>query len=185
MVTVARSAFVEQPNGDLTCTITIPAAQRLAVLGGEAVVLAPTPGPTDTAEKLAAGAMSAMAFHADSAPFVVELEPADTAAEKPEPRTVGAQGIDAPAIMASMAAHPWNHPAAPFLQSLYRHPPFQKFALQRTSDPFAAPMATVNALLASTVQGRDMPGAVSALEQLMSQYTEWASSQGLPLWPAR
>lgn len=186
MVNVSRSAFAEQPNGDLTCTITIPAAQRLAVLGGAGVVLADTPGP-DLPVQLPAGAMAAIAFHADSEPFTVELEPADTAAEKPEPQTIGAGGFDTAQVVSAITSgeHAWDHPAAPHMARIFRHDPFQRFAMQRlAADAFAAPMECATRLLMRAVKDKPMDAASVALARTMDEYMAWATSQQLPLWPA-
>lgn len=169
MIHARRTAFTEQPDGSLTCTITIPAADRLAALGGHPVYLSELPG-------------SAPATSTAKGPderYVVEMEAADSAySDKPETQHIQAQGAQPPPIMEVLTVSDWDHPAAPYIMHLYRHPTFQQYAREHVAgaNAFSAPMELASRLIMQQ-------GSLGALAALMDHYQQWASARALPLWP--
>lgn len=199
MIHARRTAFTEQPDGSLVCTITIPAAERLDALGGHPVYLSERPmADGDESWGVAVQREVAQAtFKAHGAspkaaadePYVVEMEAAESAPYgKPETQTIGAGGFDTAQVVEAVASgeYEWEHPAAPHMSTIFRHGPFQRFAMYRLhADKFAAPMECATRLITRAVKNKPMDAAVADLTARMNEYMAWATSNNLPLWPER
>lgn len=188
MIHARRTAFTEQPDGSLVCTITIPAAERLDALGGHPVYLSERP----MADGATLGNEAAANFKPQAVleqPYVVEMEAADSAPSgKPETQTIGAGGFDTAQVVEAVASgeYEWEHPAAPHMSTIFRHEPFQRFAMYRLhADKFAAPMECATRLITRAVKNKPMDAAVADLTARMNEYMAWATSNNLPLWPER
>lgn len=208
MIHVSRTGYVEQENGDLTCTITIPAESRVSALSGEPIVLGDTWGvklQRDCAAVMFKTAGDRIEQEFEDA-FKVELTvdkvQAETAAERlarkaegnpifknpNQAQSIGVGGFDSASVVAAMAQgeYPWDHPAAPHMATIYRHDPFQQFALRELhAGAFAAPMESATRLITKAVKDKPMDVAIASLERVMDKYAMWASDNNLPIWPVK
>lgn len=181
MIHASRTTFQELPNGDLTCTITIPAAERAAFFGSSDAVVCltlagqPIPAPAPVVEET---------FAED---FSVQLQ-ADSADDKPPTQGIGVDGFDTAKVVEAVTSGgaQWDHPAAPHLKDMYKHPPFQRWAMQRlNADAFAAPMECATRLIIKATKGRPIDVALSSLGRKMDAYMAWAKDENLPVWPEK
>lgn len=175
MISVTRSPFVEQPNGDLVCTITIPCAERAKALFGAPIRLGLTPG-APPAPKPAEPAR-------EVSEFVVELP----AADKPPAQAIGCTGKDESVVLEAVElVADWAHPSARHIRTIYEHRPFQDYAKEigQVTDPFAAPMPVATRLLQHVTAGaKSREEALEKLGALMDAYALWAAQRSLPVWP--
>lgn len=220
MIRVNRTAFIEQPNGDLVCTVTVPFEERTGTLNGHAVqvelgalpVAATAASCGESAHDVdwplgefqfrsaredEANRMAASAIHALSHdPLVVEfdtehhgaiaIDTAQSVTSHPVSQTVGVGGFDSAQVVEAVASgqFQWDHPAAPHMARIFRHEPFQRYAMERLhADAFAAPMECATRLITKAVKGKPMDAAVAALSRTMDEYMAWASRNLCSIWP--
>lgn len=176
-VTVVRTPYIEQANGDLTCSITIPFSLRALVLMGDGVKLSETPFSIPSAP---APIIAPEPPQAPDETFTASLDEAETAT--PPTQSIAPGGNDMATVLGGEAFQAWQHPAARFIQKLYLWHPFQQYALHVSGgDAFAAPMPTAVALIRYAVSST--PGALEGLEKMLDAYETWAKKEGEPLWP--
>ncbi len=198
MIRASRTAFQEQPNGDLVCTITIPAADRAAVFADVDMPISLSATPitlervgADVAalsDRLKAMVVQSAQVIAEAADFTVEIDAEAETADKPPTQTIGVDGMDTASVIEAVTsgAQAWNHPAAPHLDRLFKHPPFQAFAMERLpKDPFTGPMEAATRLITKKVKGKPMDVAMAAMERTMDEYIEWTAKQGFITWPEK
>lgn len=188
MIRASRTALQEQPNGDLICTITIKAADRAAVFAADelAICMAKMPGQLDAIP--AAIDTPTPAEPAEAPDFQVQLEEAETADAKPPTQAIGVDGFETAKVVEAVTSGgmKWDHPAAPHIKQIYRHEPFQRWAMFRlNADAFAGPMECATRLIVKATKDRPMDVALSSLGRKMDQYMEWATAQNLPVWPEK
>lgn len=162
---IYRTPFVELENGDITCTITIPAEHRGAAFSGEAITLPALP----------------------SAPMRVEMIGSFNASPLPgDSQQIGVGGFDTAEVMSTEILGGWAHPVAPYFRVIYEHAPFQQYALsiRPTADPFAAPMPHAIKLLQES-RGLPPDQLLSGLGKLFDDYMAWAAAKNLPVWPEK
>lgn len=118
--------------------------------------------------------------------FTAAIEQAETADAKPPAQTIEAGGFDTAQVVEAVASgqYQWDHPAAAHMALIYKHEPFQRFAMYRLhADAFAAPMECATRLITRAVKDKPMDAAVAALTAKMDEYMAWAASNNLQLWP--
>lgn len=116
----------------------------------------------------------------------LETGKADSAADRPPAQTVGVNGFDAASVVEAVAggSYAWDHPAAPHMATIFRHEPFQRFAMMMLhADAFAAPMECATRLITKAVKGKPMDAAVVALGRTMDDYVKWAEWSHVQVWP--
>lgn len=184
MIQVTRSPFVEQPNGDLVCTITIAREDRAKALFGHPIQLRETPGPAPADAPTVAKTVEPMA----KSEFTVDIpsEPA-AASEKPPAQTIGVSGQDQSTVLESAdICAGWEHPCASHIFTIHAHTPFGRYAQEHAGasvNAWQSPMQVGMALLQHVVAGKDLMQARAAIEELMDRYAEWAKQRNLPVWP--
>lgn len=218
MIHASRTAFQEQPNGDLVCTITIDADDRSALFDAIkeddspiAIYLSSTPVTLESVSgsihdlqanidairermgtipsagrSLYERAKQAASEVAED--FVVDLHGEAETADKPPTQTIGAQGADTASVIEAVAsgAHHWDHPAARHLDSMFRHEPFQVFALERMRvDAFTGPMEAASRLINKKIKGKPIDVGMAAMARTMDEYMAWTVKHGLPMWPEK
>lgn len=171
MISATRSPFVEQPNGDLVCTLTIPASHRVAALSGEAFVLPLSPGAV---RKPAA----------DGEGFTVDLQSV-AVDEKPPPQVLGVSGQDQSHVLEAAEIASWDHPAAAFWMQLPLYAPFQAFTatLSAPLSEWESPIQATVRVLRDRTTGMDREQTLKTLEAMLADYEAWATEKGLPIWP--
>ncbi len=179
MIQATRTAFVEQPDGAIQCVVTIARADRTAALSGNPIQFAAVPGTASTPAESEAAQGFDVTMAGDPAP-------AETAADKPAPQTLGVGGFDSATVVDAVAdgEQQWDHPAAPHMRRIFKHEPFQRYAMERLhADAFAAPMECATRFITKAVKGKPMDAAMAALAKRMNEYMTWAQAHDYPVWP--
>lgn len=168
MAEVSRTAFTELPNGDLTCTITIPFAVRAEVLAGAALTIPLLPG----------GAVAPLAAPAGDTYTVSITDSALT----PPAQTLDVAGMEAPDIAMGTIAS-WEHVAAGYVREIYMWGAFQLFAKELVDvDAFAAPMPIAVGVI-QRVMADNQPDPRPALSALFDRYLKFCHEHNLAPWP--
>lgn len=113
---------------------------------------------------------------------------AECAGDRPPAQTVGVGGFDSAQVVEAVTSgeYTWDHPAAPHMANIFRHKPFQQFAMMKLhADAFAAPMECATRFITKAVKGKPMDAAVAALSQRMDEYMAWAKAACVPAWPRK
>lgn len=158
---ITRTPFVEKPNGDLTCTITIPRALRGTAFAGGAITLPELPGA---------------ALAPDDSVIVGQIAPT---------QQLDVGGFDTAEVMLPYTAGQWDHPAAAHLATLNQYAPFQRFVYVKDppADSFAAPMPHALNFLRSIATNAGPERAKEIFEVMLAEYTRWCAEQGVAPYP--